>query len=174
MDIFHCLFWIKNNMVASLLYQSDRFHIMKIGGRKAVSLTDLFWSEWMEYAGMCEGDKTDFCIIYDDKLVMSDILMKEQCDSKYCIWNRSKIESAVKLLEIKEPTEIRNENGTLLLKTGHFMNVKKEDITLMKAWYIKSDKEAELQETSPHKQTTLIKYYKNELQLYKKGYEKNE
>ena len=174
MDILRCLFWIKNNMVVSVLYQSDGFHIMKMGGRKAVPLTDSFWHEWKEYAGMCEGDKTDFCIIYDDKPVISENLLNEQCDSKYCIWNRNKIESAVKLLEIKEPTEIRNENGILLLKAGYFMNVKKEDIVLMKAWYMKSDKEAEWQETSPHKQTTLIKYYKNELQLYKKGYEKNE
>lgn len=161
-------------MVVSVLYQSDGFHIMKMGGRKAVPLTDSFWHEWKEYAGMCEGDKTDFCIIYDDKPVISENLLNEQCDSKYCIWNRNKIESAVKLLEIKEPTEIRNENGILLLKAGYFMNVKKEDIVLMKAWYMKSDKEAEWQETSPHKQTTLIKYYKSELQLYKKGYEKNE
>lgn len=174
MNILHCLFWIKDNMIASLLYQSDGFHIMKIGGRKAVPLTDSFWHEWTEYAGMCEGDKTDFCVIYDDKPVISENLLSEQCDSKYCIWCRNTIESAVKLLEIKEPVEIRNENGTLLLKAGHFMNVKKEDISLMKAWYLKSDKEAELQETSPHKQTTLIKYYKSELQLYKKGYEKNE
>ena len=161
-------------MVVSVLYQSDGFHIMKMGGRKAVPLTDSFWHEWKEYVGMCEGDKTDFCIIYDDKPVISENLLNEQCDSKYCMWNRNKIESAVKLLEIKEPTEIRNENGILLLKAGYFMNVKKEDIVLMKAWYMKSDKEAEWQETSPHKQTTLIKYYKSELQLYKKGYEKNE
>ena len=172
MSIFHCLFWIKQNTVASVLYEADGLNIMKISGRKAVPLTDAFWNEWIEYAGMCHGDKTDFCLIYDEKPVLNDLLISAQCENKNCIWSRTRIEEAVRLLEITEPTEIRNENNLFLMKTGCFMHVKKEEIAFMKAWYAKADKEAESAEAIPPKTTALIQHYKNELQSYKERYEK--
>ena len=85
--------------------------------------------------------------------------------------NLDKIEEAVKLLEIKEPTEIRNENGMLLVKAGSFMNIRKEDIIPMTASYIKAEKDTESDDISPENMTTLIKHYQEELQAYKKGYE---
>lgn len=172
MNILHCLFWIKDSQIVSLLYEADGLNIMKIGGRTAVPLTDRFWNEWSEYAGVCSGDKTDFCLIYDETVFPDESFLSAQCESKDCIWSRVKIEEAVKLLEITEPAEIRNENGILLVKAGCFMNVKKEDIIQMTAWYMKADKDTEAKDVLPEKITTLIKHYKGELQEYKKGYEK--
>ena len=42
-----------------------------------------------------------------------------------------RIEEAVKLLDIKEPTEIRSENGTLPVRAGRFMCIRKEEIIQM-------------------------------------------
>ena len=134
--------------------------------------SETYWCEWEEYAGMCSGDKTDFCLIYDDKPETDERLISAQCDSKECIWSKTKIEDAVKLLGIREPTEIRNENGMLLAKAGSFMNVRKEEIITMTASYTKAEKEAESDDLLPKKMTSLIKHYKGELKAYKKGYEK--
>lgn len=171
MKIIHSLFWIQNNMITSLLYEANGLHIIKFGGRKAVPFTETYWREWEEYAGMCSGDKTDFCLIYDEKPKTDERLMSAQCESKECIWSRTKIEEAVKLLEIKEPTEIRNENGMLLVKAGSFMNIRKEDIIPMTASYTKAEKDTESDDIPPENMTTLIKHYQGELQAYKKGYE---
>ena len=84
----------------------------------------------------------------------------------------NKIEKAVEVLEIKEPTEIRSENGVLLVKTGCFLNARKEEISMMTAWYGQADKESEKEETLIEKITPLIRYYKGELQEYKEGYER--
>ena len=172
MTIFHCLFWIKGNMITSLLYEAGTWNILKFKGRKTVPLTDVFWDEWKEYAGMCHGDTTDFCLIYDEKPALNDALMSENCENAECIWSRNKIEEAVKVLEVTEPTEIRNENGMLLVKAGCFLNVRKEDIVTMTAQYRKADKDTEETEVLPEQMTALIKHYKGELQEYKKGYEK--
>jgi len=172
MNIFHCLFWIKGNMITTFLYETGKLNILKIKGRKAVPLADSFWDEWKEYAGMCHGDKMDFCLIYDEKPILNEVLMSAQCEITDCIWSRTKIEEVVKVLEITEPTEIRNENGILLVKAGCFLNVRKEDITVMTAQYRKSDKKAEETDILPKQMTALIKHYKGELQVYKKGYEK--
>ena len=172
MSIIHCLFWIKNNTVSSLICQEDGIHIMKFKGKKCVPFTCTFWDDWIEYSGMCQDDKTDFCIIYDDKPILNDILSGKQCDRKDAVWSRNKIASAVGLLKIKEPTEIHEENGILLLKTGYFMNIKKEDIISMTALYLKVDEDKNKSAMSPKNETTLIKHYEGELRLYKKGYEK--
>ena len=172
MNIFHCLFWIKDNMVVSILYEPNGLNIIKIRGRKAVTLTDAFWDEWREYAGMCSGDKTDICLIYDKKTMPDEQLLSTQCESADCIWSRTKIEEALKMIEITEPTEIRDENGMLLVKAGCFMNVKKEDIVLMTACYRKSDKNAEKTDLSEPQMTGFLKHYHEELLKYKKGYER--
>ena len=172
MTIFHCLFWIKGNMITSLLYEAGTLNVLKFKGRKTVPLTDVFWDEWKEYAGMCHGDTTDFCLIYDEKPVLNDALMSAHCENTECIWSRNKIDEAVKVLEVTEPTEIRNENGMLLVKAGCFLNVRKEDIVTMTAQYRKADKDTEETELLPEQMTALIKYYKGELQEYKEGYEK--
>ena len=172
MTIFHCLFWIKGNMITSLLYEAGTWNILKFKGRKTVPLTDVFWNEWIEYAGMCHGDTTDFCLIYDEKPALNDALMSVKCENAECIWSRNKIEEAVKVLEVTEPTEIRNENGMLLVKAGCFLNVRKEDIVTMTTQYRKADKDTEETEVLPEQMTVLIKHYKGELQEYKKGYKK--
>ena len=172
MTIFHCLFWIKGNMITSLLYEAGTLNVLKFKGRKTVPLTDVFWDEWKEYAGMCHGDTTDFCLIYDEKPVLNDALMSAHCENTECIWSRNKIDEAVKVLEVTEPTEIRNENGMLLVKAGCFLNVRKENIVTMTAQYRKADKDTEETELLPEQMTALIKYYKGELQEYKEGYEK--
>lgn len=172
MKIFHCLFWIENNKIASLLYEAGTFDVMKIGGRKAVRFTERFWEEWNEYAGVCSGDKTDFCLIYDKESLPEKPVFSAQCGDSDCIWSRGKIEEAVRLLEITQPVEIRNENGILLLKAGCFMNVRKEDIVSMTAWYMKSGKDTESGNIFPRKTTNLIEHYKGELNDYKKEYEK--
>jgi len=154
-----------------LLYESNRFHIIKIGGRKAVPFTDTFWHKWKDYAGMCSGDQIDFCLIYDEKPETEANLLFIQCENRDCIWSRTKIEEAVKLLDIKEPTEIINENRTLLTKTGCFINARKEDIISMTALYNKSEKLPDPTDVSPDKMTSLIKHYQGELQTYKMGYE---
>jgi len=171
MTIFHCLFWIKGNMITSLLYEAGTWNILKFKGKKTVPLTDVFWNEWIEYAGMCHGDTTDFCLIYDEKPALNDALMSVKCENTECIWSRNKIEEAVKVLEVTEPTEIRNENGMLLVKAGCFLNVRKEDIVTMTTQYRKADKDTEETEVLPEQMTALIKHYKGELQAYKKGYE---
>lgn len=121
---------------------------------------------------MCHGDTTDFCLIYDEKPALNDALMSENCENTECIWSRNKIEEAVKVLEVTEPTEIRNENGILLVKAGCFLNVRKEDIVTMTAQYRKADKDTGETEVLPEQMTALIKHYKGELQEYKEGYEK--
>lgn len=172
MTIFHCLFWIKGNMITSLLYEAGTLNVLKFKGRRTVPLTDVFWDEWKEYAGMCHGDTTDFCLIYDEKPVLNNALMSAHCENTECIWSRNKIDEAVKVLEVTEPTEIRNENGMLLVKAGCFLNVRKEDIKTMTAWYIKAEKDdAENEKLS--KSTAFLRYYKAALEEYKNGYEKN-
>ncbi len=172
MKIIHNLFWIQNNIITSLLYEAGGFHVIKSGGKKAVPFTKTYWREWEEYAGMCSNDKTDFCLIYDEKPETDEHLMSAQCESKDGIWSRTKIEEAVKLLEIKEPTEIRKENGMLLAKAGSFMNIRKEEIISMTASYTKVEKDIESDDTSPEKMTTWMKYYYGKYQEYKKGYER--
>lgn len=172
MTIFHCLFWIKGNMITSLLYEAGTWNILKFKGRKTVPLSDTFWDEWREYAGMCHGDTTDFCLIYDEKPILKEVLISALCEITECIWSRNKIEEAVKVLEVTEPTEIRNENGMLLVKAGCFLNVRKEDIVTMTVQYRKADKDTEETELPPEQMTALIKHYKGELQEYKEGYEK--
>lgn len=177
-------------MITSLLYDAGTLNILKFKGRKTVPLTDTFWDECREYAGMCDDDTTDFCLIYDKKPILNEALMSTQCESTDCIWSRNKIYEAVKVLEVTEPTEIRNENGMLLVKAGCFLNVRKEDIVKMTAEYRKADKDTEeaeelleqmtaqygkadkdKEETEVLPETPLIKYYKRELQEYKEGYE---
>ena len=172
MTIFHCLFRIRGNMIMSLLYDAGKLNILKFKGKKAVPLTDTFWDEWKEYAGMCSGDTVDFCLIYDEKPVVDVALMSAQCESKNCIWSRNKINEALNFLEIREPTKIYSENGIFLLKIGNFMNVKEKDIISMKAWYAKAEKDSVQAENIPLKTTALIQHYKGELQLYKESYEK--
>lgn len=171
MRIIHCLFWIKDNHITSLLYDSGKPELLKIKGYKAVPFTDTFWEEWCEYAGLCQGDKIDFCLIYDEKANVDETLMHEQCEEKDCIWSRNKIQEAVKVLEITEPVEIRNENGMLLAKAGSFLNVRKEDILLMTAWYRKANKDDEETVILLEQKTPFIKHYMGELKEYKKGYE---
>ena len=172
MKIFHSLFWIRDKKITSLLYETDGFNVMKIGGRKAVPFTDTFWSDWNEYAGVCSGYRPVFCLIYDAESLPEKPFFPVQCGQNDGIWSRRKIEEAVRILEITEPVEIRNENGVLLLKAGCFMNVRKEDIVSMTAWYMKGVRDSEAENVSPKKTTTLIEHYKGELKNYKKEYEK--
>ena len=172
MSVLHYLFWTQNNFITAFFYETGKMKILKLGGRKSVRFTDDYWKKWIGYAGMCKGDKIDFCLIYDERPVLDAQLSSEQCDSKDCIWSRTKIEEAAKLMEVKEPTEIRNENGMLLVKAGRFINVRKEDIITLTASYMKADKNTETDELLPGKTTAFIKYYRGELQAYKKGYEK--
>lgn len=169
MNIIHCLFWIRNDTVSSLLYEANGLHIMKIGGKKAVSFTNSFWKEWIGYAGFCQGDRTDFCFVYDKEPICDESLMGQQCDPNDCIWSVSKIRSAAELLEIKEPTEIYTESGSLLTKNGIFLNVKAEAVALMKVRYYKAVREAQPEDASPEKQTPFIEYYMRELRKYKEG-----
>ena len=172
MTIFHCLFWIKGNMITSLLYDAGTWNILKFKGRKTIPLKEEFWNEWREYAGMCQGDTVDLCLIYDEKITPDESLLSSQCEITECIWSRNKIEEAVKKLEVTEPAEIRNESGMLLVKAGCFLNVQKENIVTMTAWYRIADKNAEETEPLPEQMTALIRHYRGELQEYKKGYEK--
>ena len=73
------------------------------------------------------------------------------------------------LLAIKEPTEIYAERGSLLTKTGLFLNVKPEDVVPLKARYLKAVREARSEDASPEKQTPFIEYYMRELRKYKEG-----
>ena len=171
MKIIHSLFWIQNNKITSMLYETGSLKIIKFGGYKTSDFTEAYWDNWKDYAGMCSEDKIDFCLIYDKEPETDESLMSAQCESKDCIWSRIKIEEASKLLEIKEPTEIRNENGTLLVKAGCFMNIRKEDIILMTASYTKAEKDTESDNISPEEKTPLIRHYQGELQEYKMGYE---
>ena len=169
MNIIHCLFWIRNNTVSSLLYEANGLRILKMEGKKAVPFDESFWKEWIGYAGFCQGDRTDFCFVYDQEPVCDESLTGQQCDPNDCIWSVSKIQSAAELLAIKEPTEIYAERGSLLTKTGLFLNVKPEDVVPLKARYLKAVREARSEDASPEKQTPFIEYYMRELRKYKEG-----
>ena len=172
MNIIHCLFWIRNNTVSSLLYEANGLRILKIEGKKAVPFDKSFWKEWIGYAGFCQGDRTDFCFVYDEEPVCDESLTEQQCDPNDCIWSVSRIQSAAERLAIEEPTEICAENGILLTKAGSFLNVKPEGVVSMKARYIQAVRDAQPEDTSQEKQTPLIEYYKRELRKYKEGYNK--
>lgn len=171
MNIFHCLFWIKDDRITLLSYQEGKLIMIKIRGMNAVPLTDEYWTEWREYAGMCSEDKTDICLISDSKTIPEALLLSAQCDGKDCIWSRSKIEEAVKLLEITKPTEITDEEGKLLAKAGSFINITEDNVVRMTAWYRKHDNNAQESKLPPEETTALIQYYKAELRKYKEGYE---
>ncbi len=172
MSIFHCLFYIRDNMISSLLYEMDGIKIMRIFGKEKHKYSDSFWKTWKEYAGMCSGDKTDFCLVYDQKIKVDEDLVLSQCDSKDCIWSRRKIEDAFMLLDVKEPTEIITEEGNNFGKAGCFMNVDKEDIKTMKIWYKNSEKETALSDKLDEGVTKFTKHYQEDLEKYKKGYSK--
>ncbi|MBQ7568229.1 hypothetical protein IJT17_05415 [bacterium] len=172
MTIFHCLFWIKDNNISALLYDSGRLEQLKIGGERAVPLTDSYWKEWKEYSGMCRDDRTDFCLIYDKKTQPAEEFLSSQCDSQDCIWCRRRIKEAVELLEIQEPTEIRSESGVVLAKAGRFMNAAKNDIATMTAWYAQAERDAEALTITPKSTTPLIEYFTDKLKACKKGYER--
>ncbi len=173
MSIIHCLFWIKDGTVRSLMYEDRGLRIIRFAGRDSVPLTDGFWDEWIGYSGMCMDDRTDFCFIYDEKPAVRDGLLSRQCGSGDCIWSRKKIEEAARILEITDACEIRDEQGRLMAKAGCFTNVRKNKIVSMSAWYMKPDSEPETSDDRPGEKTTLIEYYEEELEKYKEGYDRN-
>ncbi len=173
MEIYHYIFWIQNNLISAVNYNGGRMEILKIGGRASVQLTDDYRKIWSDYAGMCDGDKTDFCFIYDKKITPADDFPFLPCDDKDCIWSRTKIEKTAELLRITGPAEIRNENGTVLLRVGNFRKAKKEDIVTLTAVFRQSPESAGSESVSGSEETSsLMKYLRTEYKEYKKGYEK--
>lgn len=171
-NIFHYLFYIKDNQITAINYSSDKYSILKIKGNNSIPFTENYWQIWREYSGICEGEKTDFCYIYDTEPQEDEKLINAQCDNKDCFWNRNRIEDAVRMLHISEPTEIRNySNGALLVKAGSFRNVKENEIIKLKVWFTEIEEVTEEVTTATGEITPFIDHYINELKYYKEGYD---
>ena len=170
MEIIHCLLFIRNKKVSSLLYTQGSFNLLKIKGKTSVPVNEWHRDEWAEYAGICSDDKTDICLVYDETTIPYETFAATQCESKYSIWNITRIQEAVEKMEITTPTEFKNENGLLLFKSGCFLNASKDKIASMTVWYTHSEMNSSVQKNQQGKTTAFIEYYKSELQAYKKGY----
>lgn len=174
MSVIHCLMWIKDSMVSTIIYNQSgiKYDVLKIGEREETQLDEKYWSKLKEYIGMCSDDKIDLCLIYDEMPVLNETIISNCCESCQCVWSRTKIEEALSLLKIQNAVEIRNEDGILLLTVGCSLNFRKDKITVMTAKYTLPDEEVIIKGNESVKTTPFLEYYSKKLEEYKEGYEK--
>ena len=118
--IFHCLFWLENNKVTSVIMNDRKnFEIIDIRGRTSFDYGDNFWELWCIYTGFVKSDFTDFCFIYDaEKPVLPEYLQNMECPENDCIWNRYIIQYVIDILGIDRPVRISNQNGVTVAHGG--------------------------------------------------------
>lgn len=148
MSVHHCLFWIRDNKITSILVSGDKFEIMKFGGYEDIEYTEDFWEEWKDFSGFSKSSQTDFCLIYDNKVSISEDLRTRECPLNECVWNRYNIQKAVDMLDIRKATQIYTENGACVAQAGNFRNVRGCDITKLTAEYRSAEKEIAVDITS--------------------------
>lgn len=170
MGVCHYLFWIKDKKITSVLKQGNAFEIIKFGGNSSVEYNEEFWNMWQEYAGFIKTDFIDFCFVYDDEMPhISDYLKSRECSIEECIWNRYLIQDTVNLLEIKYPTEIVNENGICIARTGTFINKKQDDVIRLTASYRSSQAVILKDEPKGARRTEFIDEMMEKLKEYDEG-----
>lgn len=166
MNICHCLFWIENNKITSVLNTSDGLEIMKFGGNETIEFTDEFWECWRDYSGFLKTSLTDFCFVYDEAPCIAEDLKDKECPPNECVWNRNKVQSVAELMGIVQPTLIFNENGVRIAQAGSFRNIKQEDIISLTAVYRNSENEINENESAPAEITPFIEGILEKLKKY--------
>lgn len=135
MTVCHCLFWIKDNKVTSVLAQKDSIEIMKFGGNETIEYTEDFWNTWKEYSGFTKSTMTDFCLVFDEQITVPKDLTDKPCAVEDCMWNSRRIQKAVDMLGVQYATKILNEEGKCVACTGTFRNIGEGDVQAMSANY---------------------------------------
>lgn len=166
MNICHCLFWIENNKITSVLNTSGGLEIMKFGGNETIEFTDEFWECWRDYSGFLTTSLTDFCFVYDEAPCIAESLKDRECPPCECVWNRNKVQKVAELMGIVQPTLIFNKNGVRIAQAGSFRNSKQEDIISLTAVYRNSENEIKENESVPAELTPLIEEMLEKLKKY--------
>lgn len=149
MNIHHCLFWIQNKMVTSIIFRNGSMEIMEFDGYNSKPFNDAYWDEWSEYRGFCSEDRADFCFVYDEEPKTLGKLEGKGCYLSDTIWCANKIQHALNILNINAPTEIRTETGKVVCKIGAFRNISDEEKIVMTACYANAaSEEAEIKKES--------------------------
>lgn len=139
MNICHCLFFFKNDEIVSIIKKSTGMEIIKFAGNNFTEYTNEFWSKWIDYAGCTKDSLLDFCIVYDNELMIPSEFIDRKCSPTSCIWTRNKIHDTIeKFIDIIRPTKVLNEEGCLLFKLGSFRNIDEKEILSMTAVYTNS------------------------------------
>ena len=146
MGICHYLFWKEKDKIAAILHKGNAFEIIKFGGYTMVQYTTDYWEKWKEYAGFLKEDFIDFCFIVDNECPqITEYLKERECPDHKCIWDRHSIQKAVDMLEIIQPTEIYNQQGRCIVRSGAFRGVQEAEINRLVAVY-RTSEETELEE----------------------------
>ena len=167
MNVRHCLFLYQKGNVTAVLIKNNVPQLMKIKGSSTIAFTENYWDGWIEYAAFCEGDKTDFCIIYDNELTVPDKLTEATCDEQFCIWNRELIIKAMKSINVTSPVEVRTEKDDFVCKAGALR--KSDKFTVLTAKFTNAEKEAAVTDKETSTETPLIQYYSEKFKEYKEN-----
>ena len=169
MGVWHYLFWLENNKITAVLNKGNSFEIIKFGGNRSIEYTENFWEMWRDYAGFLKDDFIDFCFVFDDECPqVSEYLKMRECPENECIWDQYAIQNAVNMLGIRQPTQIFNENGVCIVKTGSFRNIDKSDIIKLAAVYRNSEKEIFEEKSETAEMTPFIEDMLTKLKKYDK------
>ncbi|MGN0482095.1 MAG: hypothetical protein ACI4HI_00945 [Lachnospiraceae bacterium] len=166
MKICHCLFWIKDKKIISVLAKKNGFEIMKFEGNACIEYTEDFWDKWKEYAGFLKTSQTDFCLIYDEKTNISEALSARECPRSECVWNRYMIQSVVERMQIDTPIQIYDEKGIRIAQTGNFRKKSEGEIVRMTASYRTDNEEAFEEKTETRERTPFIQYMIEKLERH--------
>ena len=171
MTVCHCLFWIKDNKVTSVLAQKDSIEIMKFGGNETIEYTEDFWNTWKEYSGFTKSTMTDFCLVFDEQITVPKDLTDKPCAPEDCIWNSRRIQKVVEMLGIQSTTRILDKEERCVAHVGSFRNIEKDGVLTMFVDYqysLQEDDsiEEQAEESAPVEMTPFIQDMLHKLAKY--------
>ena len=165
MEIIHCLLWARNGEITVIGHNDGKNELLKIAGKKSIPSDCINWNEMKEYMGIYDGVKSDICLIFDEDPHIDESMFPPKCEKSECIWSDSKIEDAVRMLEITYPLEIADTNGRIIKRSK---NGRTEKTAMMTAVYEKAEREP-VKSVTDKDLTPFIKFWLDQLSKYRDG-----